>query len=108
MCSISINSIIKISSMVCIIGLALLQKHGNLPDLQTDLVEAPHKLMREAAVLHPFAEACYTVGHYLIGTYFLCMPALYDMERYNCRGHFLMSEGTPFCFHAHGFIDKAF
>ncbi|KAM3387818.1 hypothetical protein ACQJBY_010572 [Aegilops geniculata] len=41
-------------------GLALLQKHGNLPDLQTDLVEAPHKLMREAAVLHPFAEACYT------------------------------------------------
>ncbi|XP_044966968.1 diacylglycerol lipase-beta-like isoform X4 [Hordeum vulgare subsp. vulgare] len=41
-------------------GLALLQKHGNLPDLQTDLVEAPHKLMREAAILHPFAEACYT------------------------------------------------
>ena len=108
MCSISINSIIKISSMVCIIGLALLQKHGNLPDLQTDLVEAPHTLMREAAVLHPFAEACYTVGHYLTGTYFLCMPALYDMERYNCRVHFLMSEETPFCFHVHGFIDKAF
>uniref|UniRef100_M8CYD4 Sn1-specific diacylglycerol lipase alpha n=1 Tax=Aegilops tauschii TaxID=37682 RepID=M8CYD4_AEGTA len=62
-------------------GLALLQKHGNLPDLQTDLVEAPHKLMREAAVLHPFAEACYTVGHYLTWTYFLCMLALYDMER---------------------------
>lgn len=41
-------------------GLALLQKHGNLPDLQTDLVEAPHNIMQEAAVLHPFAEACYT------------------------------------------------
>uniref|UniRef100_A0ACD5UT02 Uncharacterized protein n=1 Tax=Avena sativa TaxID=4498 RepID=A0ACD5UT02_AVESA len=41
-------------------GLALLQKHGNLPDLQTDLVEAPHSLMQEAALLHPFAEACYT------------------------------------------------
>uniref|UniRef100_A0ACD5UCB8 Uncharacterized protein n=2 Tax=Avena sativa TaxID=4498 RepID=A0ACD5UCB8_AVESA len=41
-------------------GLALLQKHGNLPDLQTDLVEAPHNLMQEAALLHPFAEACYT------------------------------------------------
>jgi hypothetical protein len=73
----SINSIIKISYMVCIIGLALLQKHGNLPDLQTDLVEAPHNIMQEAAVLHPFAEACYTVRHYLIGTYFLCLPALY-------------------------------
>ncbi|XP_062184314.1 uncharacterized protein LOC133888178 isoform X2 [Phragmites australis] len=41
-------------------GLALLQKHGNLPDLQTDLVEASHELMQEAAFLHPFAEACYT------------------------------------------------
>ncbi|KQJ83283.1 sn1-specific diacylglycerol lipase beta isoform X3 [Brachypodium distachyon] len=43
-----------------IAGLALLQKHGNLPDLQTDLVEAPHMLMQEAVILHPFAEACYT------------------------------------------------
>ncbi|TVU15468.1 hypothetical protein EJB05_38990, partial [Eragrostis curvula] len=41
-------------------GLALLQKHGNLPDLQTDLMEAPYELMQEAAILHPFAEACYT------------------------------------------------
>ncbi|KAK3142236.1 hypothetical protein QOZ80_4BG0343990 [Eleusine coracana subsp. coracana] len=41
-------------------GLALLQKHGNLPDLQTDLMEAPHELMQEATILHPFAEACYT------------------------------------------------
>jgi hypothetical protein len=64
--------------MVCIIGLALLQKHGNLPDLQTDLVEAPHNLMQEATVLHPFAEACYTVRHCLIGTYLLCLLALYD------------------------------
>ncbi|KAF8715152.1 hypothetical protein HU200_027707 [Digitaria exilis] len=41
-------------------GLALLQKHGRLPELQNDLVEAPHDLMQEAASLHPFAEACYT------------------------------------------------
>ncbi|CAN6276109.1 unnamed protein product [Urochloa humidicola] len=41
-------------------GLALLQKHGNLPELQTDLMEASHELMQEAAFLHPFAEACYT------------------------------------------------
>lgn len=41
-------------------GLALLQKHGNLSELQTDLVEASHELMQEAAFLHPFAEACYT------------------------------------------------
>ncbi|XP_066348411.1 uncharacterized protein [Miscanthus floridulus] len=41
-------------------GLALLQKHGNLPESQTDLVEASHELMQEAAFLHPFAEACYT------------------------------------------------
>ncbi|KAL5213670.1 hypothetical protein ABZP36_002822 [Zizania latifolia] len=41
-------------------GLALLQKSENLPDLQTNLMEAPHKLMQEAAILHPFAEACYT------------------------------------------------
>lgn len=41
-------------------GLALLQKHGNLPGLQTDLMEASHELMQEAASLHPFAEACYT------------------------------------------------
>lgn len=64
--------------MVCIIGLALLQKHGNLPDLETDFVEAPHNLMQEAVVLHPFAEACYTVRHYLIVTYFLRLTALYD------------------------------
>lgn len=63
--------------MVCIIGLALLQKHGTLPDLQTDLVEAPHKLMQEASVLHPFAEACYTVGHYLIGHIsYTCLPCM--------------------------------
>ena len=43
------------------IGLALLQKHGNLPESQTDLMEASHELMQEAAFLHPFAEACYTV-----------------------------------------------
>lgn len=42
-------------------GLALLQKHGNLPESQTDLMEASHELMQEAASLHPFAEACYTV-----------------------------------------------
>ncbi|KAG2567039.1 hypothetical protein PVAP13_7NG224500 [Panicum virgatum] len=41
-------------------GLALLQKHGNLPESQTDLMEASHELMQEAAFLHPFAEACYT------------------------------------------------
>ncbi|KAJ1271624.1 hypothetical protein BS78_06G141500 [Paspalum vaginatum] len=41
-------------------GLALLQKHGNMPELQTDLMEASHELMQEAAFLHPFAEACYT------------------------------------------------
>ncbi|CAN6228629.1 unnamed protein product [Urochloa humidicola] len=41
-------------------GLALLQKHGTLPELQTDLMEASHELMQEAAFLHPFAEACYT------------------------------------------------
>ncbi|CAL5026754.1 unnamed protein product [Urochloa decumbens] len=41
-------------------GLALLQKHGNLPELQTDLMEASHELMQEASFLHPFAEACYT------------------------------------------------
>ena len=64
--------------MVCIIGLALLQKHGNLSDLPTELVEAPHNLMQEAVVLHPFAEACYTVRHYLTGAYFLRLTALYD------------------------------
>uniref|UniRef100_A0A0D9W6I3 Uncharacterized protein n=1 Tax=Leersia perrieri TaxID=77586 RepID=A0A0D9W6I3_9ORYZ len=41
-------------------GLALLQKSENLPHLQTDLTEAPLKLIQEAANLHPFAEACYT------------------------------------------------
>uniref|UniRef100_A0A0E0PAV2 Uncharacterized protein n=1 Tax=Oryza rufipogon TaxID=4529 RepID=A0A0E0PAV2_ORYRU len=41
-------------------GLALLQKNENLPHLQTDLTEAPLNLMQEAAILHPFAEACYT------------------------------------------------
>uniref|UniRef100_A0A0E0KS55 Uncharacterized protein n=1 Tax=Oryza punctata TaxID=4537 RepID=A0A0E0KS55_ORYPU len=41
-------------------GLALLQKNENLPHLQTDLTEAPRNLMQEAAILHPFAEACYT------------------------------------------------
>ncbi|KAL6650937.1 hypothetical protein ACP70R_009862 [Stipagrostis hirtigluma subsp. patula] len=41
-------------------GLALLQKHGNLPDVQTNLMEASYELMQEAAVLHPFSEACYT------------------------------------------------
>ncbi|KAL5216203.1 hypothetical protein ABZP36_007604 [Zizania latifolia] len=41
-------------------GLALLQKSENLPHLQTDLTEAPHKLMKEASILHPFAEASYT------------------------------------------------
>ncbi|XP_040379409.1 uncharacterized protein LOC102717245 isoform X2 [Oryza brachyantha] len=41
-------------------GLALLQKNENLPHLQNNLTEAPRNIMQEAAVLHPFAEACYT------------------------------------------------
>jgi hypothetical protein len=45
---------------VHVLGLALLQKNENLPHLQTDLTEAPLNLMQEAAILHPFAEACYT------------------------------------------------
>jgi hypothetical protein len=64
-----------ISFIVYALGLALLQKNGNLPDLQTDLMEAPYDLMQEAAILHPFAEACYTVSSTNPLTLFLLSPA---------------------------------
>ncbi|XP_073008012.1 uncharacterized protein [Typha latifolia] len=41
-------------------GLALLQRNGQLPTLQSKLVEAPKELIEEAAIFHPFAEAAYT------------------------------------------------
>lgn len=42
-------------------GLALLQRHSHSPRLYEDSMEAPEGLIQEAAAVHKFAEAAYTV-----------------------------------------------
>lgn len=43
-------------------GLALLQKQRGMPIPERELPEAPSDLIQEATVLHPYAEAAYTVN----------------------------------------------
>lgn len=48
------------------LGLALLQRHGQLVHTSEELMEAPIDKIEEAAVLHKFAEAAYTVYQMII------------------------------------------
>lgn len=57
------------------LGLALLQRHRKAPNFGKEPVEAPEALIQEAAVLHQFAEAAYTVV-------FLDMPLCIIGQRY--------------------------
>lgn len=44
-------------------GLALLQMQRGMPIPERELPEAPSDLIQEATVLHPYAEAAYTVKY---------------------------------------------
>lgn len=44
-------------------GLALLQRHGHSLKSFDDVIEAPEERIQEAAALHKFAVAAYTVWH---------------------------------------------
>lgn len=44
-------------------GLALLQRHSQSSKSFEDSMEAPEEQIQEAAALHKFAEAAYTVVH---------------------------------------------
>lgn len=93
--------VLNISYIVHVVGLALLQKHGNLSELQTDLVEASHELMQEAAFLHPFAEACYTVRYWCcwLGHHFCsCQPTVVATDMIVLQGPLLDFGRNPILF----------
>lgn len=48
-------------TLLCNLGLALLQRNDHFTEVHEDMVEAPEERIHEAVVYHPFAEAAYTV-----------------------------------------------
>ena len=78
-----------------------MQKHGNLPESQTDLMEASHELMQEAAFLHPFAEACYTVRYlycWVRTSFLLCQPFVIVSDMVLMQGPLLDFGRNPILF----------
>ena len=93
-------------------GLALLQNNSQFPESHEDLTEAPAFHLQEAATLHKFAEAAYTVRLnntnppklFFRWVDYISPPCVAIF----CRGHCLMLGGILLCFYAHGYAGKGY